>query len=114
MNENAKKWVEALRSGKYEQASNALRSGNAYCCLGVACEISGIGEWDSDDRVSYAAYLEETGKLPARVMDWLGIRDDVGGYNNGDNCLTDDNDNGRSFTQIANIIEKYQDELFVR
>lgn len=39
------KWLEALRSGKYEQAHRFLRVGNAFCCLGVACEISGRGHW---------------------------------------------------------------------
>ena len=34
-----KKWVAALRSGKYEQGKEALRNGDKYCCLGVLCEI---------------------------------------------------------------------------
>ena len=34
-----KKWVVALRSGKYEQGKEALRNGDKYCCLGVLCEI---------------------------------------------------------------------------
>ena len=33
------KWVEALRSGKYKQATNRLKSNKGYCCLGVAKEI---------------------------------------------------------------------------
>ncbi len=32
-------WVEALRSGEYQQGKSALRQGNAYCCLGVLCEV---------------------------------------------------------------------------
>lgn len=34
-----KKWVKALRSGKYKQGQDALQSEKGYCCLGVACEI---------------------------------------------------------------------------
>lgn len=34
-----KKWIEALRSGKYKQGKTLLRSANKFCCLGVLCDI---------------------------------------------------------------------------
>lgn len=46
MNENAKKWVEALRSGDYKQATGVLTRVNdkgepeSHCCLGVACQVA--------------------------------------------------------------------------
>ena len=34
------KWIDALRSGKYEQGKGALQSSpDSYCCLGVACRV---------------------------------------------------------------------------
>lgn len=36
------KWLEALRSGKYEQGRGALLDGGKYCCLGVLCEVAGL------------------------------------------------------------------------
>ena len=33
------KWIDALRSGKYEQGSEKLRSVSGYCCLGVLCDL---------------------------------------------------------------------------
>lgn len=33
--EYAEKWVEALRSGKYQQGTGNLCLDNKYCCLGV-------------------------------------------------------------------------------
>lgn len=36
-----KKWVAALRSGKFEQGQCTLRDGKQYCCLGVACAVGG-------------------------------------------------------------------------
>jgi hypothetical protein len=36
---NAMKWVNALRSGKYQQTSNWLQDETGHCCLGVACEL---------------------------------------------------------------------------
>lgn len=40
MNGNAKKWVEALRSGKYRQTKYQLAKRGRYCCLGVGCEVA--------------------------------------------------------------------------
>lgn len=37
--EEIKKWVIALRSGKYKQTSYRLQDKYGYCCLGVACDI---------------------------------------------------------------------------
>lgn len=41
LNPVAQKWVDALRSGKYRQCRNQLRSDDreAYCCLGVLAEL---------------------------------------------------------------------------
>jgi hypothetical protein len=41
MNKEIKeKWINALRSGKYEQGKSQLRSlSNKFCCLGVLCDL---------------------------------------------------------------------------
>lgn len=44
-----KKWLEALRSGKYKQGVGALRretlEGEKFCCLGVLCDIVDSSMW---------------------------------------------------------------------
>ena len=41
-----RKWVKALRSGKYKQAEGTLRDeAGAMCCLGVLADIQGVN-WD--------------------------------------------------------------------
>lgn len=49
------RWVEALRSGKYRQGREALRTrvveegqikGYVYCCLGVLCDLIEPNGWD--------------------------------------------------------------------
>jgi hypothetical protein len=41
LNPNAKKWVTALRSGRFKQGRSVLNQGDrALCCLGVACEVA--------------------------------------------------------------------------
>lgn len=43
------RWVEELRSGKYQQGKGHLRdSGEMYCCLGVLCDIIEPGAWKLD------------------------------------------------------------------
>ncbi len=43
-----RRWVTALRSGKYEQGDSELYSPshNSYCCLGVLCDIVGVPQKD--------------------------------------------------------------------
>lgn len=48
-----KKWVEALRSGKYKQETDEgqLRHGDCYCAIGVACLVNGFNFIDNYDAV---------------------------------------------------------------
>ncbi len=34
-----KQWIQALRSGKFEQTDGSLQNSEGYCCLGVACKL---------------------------------------------------------------------------
>lgn len=112
LNENAKKWVAALRSGKYEQCEKKLTFDGGFCCLGVACMVaseSGVllpDTWDSE-----ASLLS----LPS-VKGWLGLDCEFGSYVTEEGYrgeLTDDNDSGKTFAQIADIIESEPKGLFV-
>lgn len=53
-----KRWVAALRSGKYEQGQSCLRSGgDEYCCLGVLCDIViNDARLNGDDRYTWDGY----------------------------------------------------------
>ena len=40
------KWIDALTSGAYKQGRFRLkRTKEAFCCLGVLCDISETGQW---------------------------------------------------------------------
>ena len=102
--EHRKQWVQALRSDSYQQAQGKLRGAHdGFCCLGVACDISGLGEWDD------GGYLGERGSLPDQVMDWLGLEDAAGGYIA--SSLSNLNDVGVTFEAIADMIEMEPDGL---
>ena len=97
---NIKLWVEALRSGLYDQGFEALRTSTGeYCCLGVACDISGLGEWREN------TYLGGGQSLPEAVSHWLGVAgDDV---NIGGTWASARNDQlKQSFQDIADLIER--------
>lgn len=36
----ATKWINALRSGDYNQTKHCLQDQNGFCCLGVLCDIT--------------------------------------------------------------------------
>lgn len=105
MNPDVKnRWVEALRSGKYKQGQGVLRSAtDRYCCLGVLSEVEGrllrrrsdtdeIEIWT--DNGKSGCFLEESY--------WAAI----GGSNPWQIRLSDMNDSGESFYQIADYIEQ--------
>ena len=107
---NRAKWVKALRSGEYRQAKSVLTDGRGFCCLGVACEISGLGHWDGEFEWEYhAGDTQETAFLPFEVKEWLGLRTDAGDFAGG--SLAQINDYGKKFTTIAKIIESEPDGL---
>ena len=111
MNQEMKiKWLEALRSGKYKQAVSRLmlkdHRGQRYCCLGVLCEISGLGEWTEEPSYSNVhEFIYNRGhfasNLPPAMREALGISDDD------IETLVNMNDLTKaSFTQIADWIER--------
>jgi hypothetical protein len=104
--EIAMKWVEALRSGNYKQGQYYIKNNDKFCCLGVLCDISKQGEWKEGH------YLNNDEYLPEEVMEWAGMKSSSGCFNvkSGRN-LSKLNDNGMTFEEIADIIEKHWETL---
>ncbi len=117
------KWLEALRSGEYQQGRRQLRKGDTYCCLGVLCDLhrkeTGEGEWggvvfDSNPYKTLDNGVTdwEDGTLPGAVREWAGLRDEnpilndiaIAVYNDGD---YEDNVEPHTFAEIADLIEAH-------
>lgn len=110
------KWVAALRSGEYLQASGWLKilykRGKKFhhCCLGVAAEVLGASknEWhpakpdssDNEDVREVWVCGDSLGALTYDFMDSIKL-DTLAA-----SALVDMNDNGTSFKRIATWIEK--------
>lgn len=106
LGEHQSKWVEALESGRYKQGRFSLRTDNKYCALGVACDVSGIADWESTGSGRYA-YLGAPICLPPLVEEWLGLRGaDV--YS----MIATMNDIDMTFDDIADYIRLSHEKLF--
>lgn len=111
-------WVAALRSGKYRQTQGQLREVRddesnktlGFCCLGVLCNLHAQAHPRiAASQTDPGQYLGEIELLPEAVRKWAGLPEQehgarlvIGGQYD---ALTDHNDNGRTFKQIAKAIE---------
>lgn len=80
--EHRRDWVKALRSGQYKQGRGYLRSyRDQYCCLGVACDLSGCGKWSYTPDRDLFLYQDHTSAPqdripPVEVLEYFGITGD--------------------------------------
>lgn len=73
-----KKWLKALRSGKYKKTTHALHCGKGFCCLGVLTDlyIKENPKYRSWKRAtdSSMSYKGEGSIIPSSVKRWAGIK----------------------------------------
>jgi hypothetical protein len=101
-----RKWVAALRGGRYPQGHNTLRqkgpNGDQFCCLGVLCDVVDPSGWEGyshhgSRNIPRREILELFGGEIKEQPIW--------------DRLVELNDNLRlSFTEIANFIETHVEE----
>jgi hypothetical protein len=135
MNNNVKKWIAALRSGKYKQGLQCLCAGDEFCCLGVACDLYAQEhdlKWSPASNVAPVvgslSLLGQASHLPIEVILWLGMQNAFGrhwpqkmhgeeeeeGEEEETTSLSILNDLGKTFEEIADIIESEPDGLFAK
>ena len=111
---NREKWEAALVSGKYKQATHVLHNPetDGYCCLGVAAEVLGVPrvskvkESVSKEIRDYYGKDDAWSVAPFEVRRALGLVDEVGSKRNASgDSLTERNDSGQTFEQIANLLK---------
>lgn len=104
-----KRWVEALRSGDYEQGDGALcriYGDNAlYCCLGVLVElVRGEDVWEKIPNqrwlIPRAASIGDTAFPSSTFLDSVGLKTEFADE------VAHKNDFGHSFEEIADWIEE--------
>lgn len=114
-----KKWVKALRSGEYAQGKLSLvrisnNGEHQFCCLGVLCNImqEETGELKVNRVNDNFIFDSNRHILPDSVKNWS----DMKSHDGTTACskmvsLIGLNDDGKSFTEIADVIEENYKEL---
>ena len=122
------KWIDALRSGKYEQGSEKLRSQQGYCCLGVLCDLYAQEhetQWEFRGNeetnlqlMDYWYFEDQSEFLPDSVKEWAelpvgnpSVRVDVSEEDDENDWFYKDeianlNDSGYTFNELSNVIEQ--------
>lgn len=121
MNKQVKeKWINALRSGDYQQGRHALKNTSYdnkdnYCCLGVLCDLylkeTPTANWslqwdDSWQFETKTGHVEQV--LPKEVVAWAELKDEnpIVERNNFKDSIASYNDKGTTFIEIAQLIEE--------
>jgi hypothetical protein len=123
-----KKWVEALRSGEYQQGEGHLFKDDSYCCLGVLCKVAGAtfgGEHpvmrENEDGELYPttadarAYISpevwaEEDEFPDSMQAYFGLGQRVHGLlveMNDGRGMPPDKVGQKTFSEIADWIETH-------
>ena len=91
-------WIEALRSGEYQQGRRYLKKGDNYCCLGVLCELA-----DEPEEVKgvYTLFGDKLSFPSPELLHKVGLEIKMA------KRLTELNDFGVSFGAIADELEEY-------
>jgi hypothetical protein len=99
------KWIAALRSGEYQQGVELLAykhdGGTSYCCLGVLCDVINYPKKE---------WFENTAELPRLVTEKVGIQECGQFDEDNKQCLALMNDQGMSFAEIADWLEKPENQ----
>lgn len=114
---NQLKWIEALESGGYEQGIEMLCRNNAYCCLGVGCEVFAIPSVTLSGRRKAYGRRNEPNEAPDELIELLGINGRCGelklGQLKDEISLTEANDHGATFSEIATFCREHPEAVFI-
>ncbi len=109
------KWLEALRSDRYQQTHGVLKNDNGYCCLGVLCDVVKEQvemDWHRDPEDGKIYFGKDAvsgiaGYPPIPVTQLAGVTDKMVKIDGVAKTLVNHNDSRNvSFKQIADAIEE--------
>ena len=103
----ARKWANALDSGEYKQCQGQLRKADKWCCLGVLCNLHAQEHPElAATQKKKSKYFGESEVLPHEVIEWAGMRSDVGYIEYGRSLAGLNDDFGWMFSDLAKVIRK--------
>jgi hypothetical protein len=106
-------WAVALESEVYKQGTGVLKGGDEFCCLGVHAVLAGVPSRTGSEYKCVFDFPEWGDTyclnplMDAYGMDHNGLPRDVTDVND---SLTNKNDAGATFTEIAAILREWRDQ----
>lgn len=104
------RWIEALRSGDYQQGIGQLRSKNdEFCCLAVLCSVFDPSGWESATDAKTMGYDYDyiyKNNVSFGTLHWFLRLDALELDDLAQGRLIAMNDKGVSFAEIADWIEE--------
>lgn len=105
-----KKWVEALRSGKYRQTQYTLRDEcNGFCCLGVLADVANLRWKKKPHNGNFSLYKKDYSCValgePDPHTSYTPLKENICPFEF-QKDLSSMNDSGHSFEEIADYIEE--------
>lgn len=96
------KWIDALRSGKYQQGHYSLKKPNdigiqCFCCLGVLCDVYDRTGWHTSPDWTHFNYKGSKYMAPITL---LSVQDQ-------DKLIKMNDIVGKSFNEIADYIQEH-------
>jgi hypothetical protein len=113
-------WVKALKSGEFNQIQGQLEKDGKYCALGILWVLALVnGICTYDERSDGGRFDNRRSTLSYNVMNWAGIKNflDPGAgvvkfmHKGKGRSISEMNDHGSDFNEIARVIEKKWKEL---
>jgi hypothetical protein len=108
--EYKEKWIKALRSGEYQQAQSCLaKDDKTMCCLGVLGDLAvndGKARWIIDEDGDYLWRRKHSPRSDFEILPKHAAEELFGINMVEQNRLARMNDHGKSFSVIADYIEK--------
>lgn len=107
--EIAELWIADLRNPENKQTIGRLQDDTGHCCLGRLAIILGECPTIKIESGCQNYYFDDLlGSLSSRIQEKAGMKTDNGEFeaSHGDICLTELNDQGKTFAEIADVIEK--------
>lgn len=116
-------WLADLRSGKYKQTTTYLHDANGFCCLGIAteitCGLAPVKVTKMDHVREYpdlVSSLDDITRilLPEQIVKKMKFRTRAGDSRDSlsISALSELNDDGVSFSEIADLVEATPYEYF--
>lgn len=104
-------WVEELKSGYWQQGKYFLEHSGFFCVMGVLANIAATQGICSHTGNNIGFFESGMLSLPQEVVEWAGLSSELGEVPSLKYSLVEMNDNGKNFKQLADVIERYYEQL---